>query len=83
MRDTAKDMDYSESSRKTEFYKEAKAKMEIKTICYGQTRLWDNRDDAIKFFAEAIACSEGSERERYAIICSSLLDGEMVCTDEY
>ena len=56
--------------------------MEIKTVCYGETKTWNNRQDAINFFAEGIACCEGSERERYVNIYFKLLDGETYCTDD-
>ncbi|MBO7462004.1 MAG: hypothetical protein J6T96_05365 [Bacteroidales bacterium] len=57
--------------------------MEIKTVCYGETKIWNSRQDAINFFADGIVCSEGSERERYVNIYCKLLEGETYCTDEY
>lgn len=53
----------------------------VKTICYGEERNWDERKEAVKFFAEGMAWSEGSERDRYATIVSKLLEGETICSD--
>ena len=50
--------------------------------CYGNTKQM-RRPKALEYYAEAMSCSEGSERERYAIIVSKLLNGETNCTDEY
>lgn len=54
----------------------------VKVICYGQEKIWDSRSEAIKYYAEAMAMCEGSERERYSNIYSQLIDGCSVCHDE-
>lgn len=54
----------------------------VTTVCYGERREWDDRQEAIKFFSECFIMSEGSERERYATIYHALVSGEMYCTDE-
>lgn len=54
----------------------------VTTVCYGENREWNDRQDAIRFFNECFLMSEGSERERYALILSSLISGNTVCTDE-
>ena len=54
---------------------------DIVTItCYNQTEEMVRRD-AIKFYAEGMACCEGSERDRYTDIYLQLMDGNMVCHD--
>ena len=53
----------------------------VKTICYGREEIWDSREDAIMFFLECMASSEGAERERYLNILVKLKSGEKVCTD--
>lgn len=53
----------------------------VKTVCYGEGKHWDDRKDAINFFAEGMVSSEGSEKDRYATILSQLLEGETVCSD--
>ena len=54
----------------------------IKTHCYGEIKEWANRDEAIKFFSEAIECSEGSEQSRYSSILVQLLEGCEECFDD-
>lgn len=53
----------------------------VKTICYGEERVWDSRREAADFFLKAIAGSEGSECERYTNIYTELMMGKAVCTD--
>ena len=53
----------------------------VKTICYGQERVWDSREEAKAFYLEAIAMSEGSEAERYTSIFMQLLEGCETCRD--
>lgn len=54
----------------------------VKTICYGEQRVWDSRQEAVDFFLKAVEGSEGSECERYIKIYTELLMGNTVCTDE-
>lgn len=54
----------------------------VKTICYGKERIWDSRVDAVMFFLECMAGSEGAEKERYVDILVKLVSGEKVCSDE-
>lgn len=54
----------------------------VKTICYGREEIWDSKEDAIMFFLECMASSEGAERERYLNILVKLKSGEKVCTDD-
>lgn len=53
----------------------------VKTICYGKERIWDKKEDAIEFFIDCMLNSEGSERERYCNILSSLKANLKVCKD--
>jgi hypothetical protein len=53
----------------------------VKTICYGKERILDKKEDAIAFFVDCMLNSEGSERERYCNILSSLKANLKVCKD--
>lgn len=53
----------------------------VVTICYGQKKVWETRKAAEKFFLEAMANSEGSERERYLNIYTDLQSNLTVCRD--
>ena len=54
----------------------------VKTICYGQTREWNDSEAAMKFFLDCFMNSEGSERERYYNILVKLRSGLNICTDD-
>lgn len=54
----------------------------VVTICYGQRKKWDDRNDAIKEFYEGMLCCEGCERDRYTNIYLKLKEGYTVCSDE-
>lgn len=57
-------------------------KNDIVTIhIYGQTEK-RRRQSAIKFYLEAMACSEGSENERYTNIYLDLIEGKKECFDQ-
>ena len=53
----------------------------VKTICYGNERIWDSRKEAMEFYLEASVSCEGSEKERYTKIYYELVCGNSVCTD--
>lgn len=53
----------------------------VKTVCYGQVQHWDERKEAVAFFAEGAAACDGSERDRYATILGELLEGKTLCSD--
>ena len=58
-------------------------KLEGVTIkCYGETKIWEDRIDALRFYKQGVAASEGCERERYMRIVIQLMEGRKVCTDE-
>lgn len=54
----------------------------VTVVCYGETEVWDSRDEAANFYLQAMAGSEGSEHERYSNIYTQLITGETVCSDE-
>ena len=54
----------------------------VKTICYGEEKVWDNRDEASAFFLKGMSMSEGSEQSRYTKIYTEIMMGMAVCTDE-
>lgn len=58
-----------------------KNEQEIMTVCYGQRETWRSRKKAMAAFLEAVAATEGHERERYLNVYLELLDGKTVCTD--
>lgn len=53
----------------------------VKTICYGKERIWDKKEEAIEFFIDCMLNSEGSEKERYCNVLSSLKANLKVCKD--
>ena len=53
----------------------------VKTVCYGKKQIWGSRDDAIEFFSQAMAASEGSEHQCYYNIYAMLLSGKKTCID--
>lgn len=53
----------------------------ITVICYGKEVKWTNRNQALSFYAEAIASTDGHEQERYINIYNDLLEGLIYCTD--
>ena len=54
----------------------------VTTICYGKEEIWNSREEAMAFFLEGMAASEGSEHERYSTIYVKLSLGMKVCSDE-
>ena len=58
-----------------------KAVDKVITVCYGNRRVWQKREDAVAFFQDCIQNSEGSERDRYTNVYMALLSGLGVCRD--
>lgn len=54
----------------------------VTTVCYGEPRIWDTRQEAMEYFLEGVMACEGSERDRYATIYSKLREGCDYATDE-
>lgn len=50
-----------------------KSKKRVTVKCYGDEKVYNNREEAIKFYNECLMCSEGAERERYANVLSALM----------
>ena len=53
----------------------------VTVVCYGKTETWEDREEAKQFYLQAIAGTEGSERERYTNIYCALCDGAKICKD--
>jgi len=53
----------------------------VTVLCYGKKRYFHNREDAEKQYLEAMAMSEGSERNRYTEVYLQLKEGLSFCTD--
>ena len=54
----------------------------VTTVCYGEEKVWDSREEAKDFVLEALKATEGSERERYAAIYTKLILRKNYCTDD-
>lgn len=53
----------------------------VTVCCYAFIERWNNRDNAIRFYAEAIVATEGAERDRYVAVMEDLVSGKDICTD--
>lgn len=53
----------------------------VTTVCYGKKEKWEDRQEAITYFLEAMANARGAERERYSIILAKIQMGYSLCTD--
>jgi len=53
----------------------------VTTSCYGKSRVWESRSDAIRFYNRCAAGSEGHEKERYEAILRKLRGGLDYCSD--
>ena len=56
--------------------------MTITVKCYGELKNYNTKEEAMKFFLECMAWSEGSERDRYSQIFTQLARGLEYCSDE-
>ena len=56
-------------------------KRKATTVCNGQKRVWDSREDAKSHFLEAMMNSDGEEYDRYSGIYIQLQNGLSYCTD--
>jgi len=54
----------------------------VTTLCYGERKVWDSRNEAMDYFLEGMLQCEGSEADRYARIYSQLKDGCTFASDE-
>ena len=55
----------------------------VTVICYGESKVWDSRAEAIKFYLEGMTACEGAERDRCTNIYLDLLEGCDICKDKY
>ncbi|MBO5319364.1 MAG: hypothetical protein J6B01_06100 [Ruminococcus sp.] len=56
-------------------------KRKVTTVCNGQKRVWDSREDAKSYFLEAMMNSDGEEYDRYSGIYIQLQNGLSYCID--
>ena len=54
----------------------------VKTICNGEVKVWNDREEAKAFFLEMMMNSDGEEHDRYSGIYIQLQNGLSICTDE-
>lgn len=54
----------------------------VKTICRGEERKWESREQAKEFFRRVAIMAEGHERQRYINILVQLEKGKRVCSDK-
>lgn len=59
----------------------AETRRKITTICYGQRRDWNSKEEAFAYFHEAVNNSQGAEQERYISICNQIASGASYCSD--
>jgi hypothetical protein len=60
----------------------ASTKEIIEITCYGETKIWADREKAKDFYIEAMIFSDGSEHDRYSNIYEQLCCGYVKCSDE-
>lgn len=53
----------------------------VVVTCYGESKVWE-RSQALEFYLEGMAWSEGSERDRYVNIYYQLARGAKEAYDE-
>ena len=71
------------SSLAVQYGIDACRKLDAVTItCYGETKVWDDRKEALRFFKQGAQECDGAESRRYANIVFQLMDGLSVCSDK-
>lgn len=55
---------------------------EVKVVCYGTQHIFKDKYEAIRFFAECVANSEGAEQARYYYILYEITHGAKNINDE-
>ena len=71
------------SSLAVQYGIDACRKLDAVTItCYGETKVWDDRMEALRFFKQGAQECDGAESRRYANIVFQLMDGLSVCSDK-
>lgn len=59
-----------------------KTKQRVTCVTYGTPQVFEDIDQAKKFFLECMFGSEGAERDRYVTVYEQLMAGKTYCTDE-
>ena len=54
----------------------------VTVTCYGISRIWQSRNDALEFYTQGMFECEGAESERYKRIVGRLLAGDNPVTDD-
>lgn len=54
----------------------------VTTVCCGQKKVWNDREEAMAFYLEAMMNSDGAEHDRYSGIYLQIQNGLNYCTDE-
>ena len=54
----------------------------VTVVCYGTSKEWDNRQEAISFYSVGVMMCDGAEKTRYANILAQLISGLAVCSDK-
>ena len=57
-------------------------KREVTTVCKGERRVWNDREDAQSFFLEMMMSTDGEEHERAECIYIQLINGLDICSDD-
>ena len=57
-------------------------KREVTTVCKGERRVWNDREDAQSFFLEMMMLTDGEEHERAECIYIQLINGLEICSDD-
>ena len=63
--------------------KESEAPEIVFTVNYNGLSVWKSRKEAINFYKDCAAFSEGAEKERYTILLLDLMDGADFAVDNY
>jgi len=57
-------------------------KREVTTVCKGERRVWNDREDAQSFFLEMMMSTDGEEHERAECVYIQLINGLDICSDD-
>ena len=57
-------------------------KCEVTTVCKGERRVWNDREDAQSFFLEMMMSTDGEEHERAECVYIQLINGLDICSDD-
>ncbi len=57
-------------------------KREVTTVCRGERRVWNDREEAQSYFLEAMFLTDGEIREHYECVYIQLIHGLDICSDD-